>query len=242
MGNATASLHDEWSLFNNVAGLGHAKEITVAATYDLLPSVPAFAKTAFVINVPGKLAVGLGAFRFGDIAYNENLIAVGAGTQWNHTSIGMKMSYVRYAADGLGNTSIVSLGLGSITRFAPWIAVGMYITNLNQARLSKSGDDRTPAILTAGLLFNLTNNAIASVEVEQRINEKPTGRAGCEFEIHRKFLARTGFTLKPFAATAGAGFRMMNFKADYSVHYAVAMGMRHQASVVFTVSRKSKKP
>ncbi len=240
MGNATACLHDAWSLFNNVAGLAGLKEPTVAATYDVLPSIPAFAKTALAISAPGKLALGFGAFRFGDASYNENLVVVGAGTQWNHTSIGMKMSYVRYAADGLGNTSIVSFGLGSITRFTPWMAVGMHLTNLNQAWLSKSSGDRVPAILTAGFLFNMTNHAIVSVEVEQRINEKPTGRVGGEFEIHKKFLIRSGFTVKPFAGTAGVGFRLMMFKADYSMHYAVVMGIRHQASVVFTVSHKNK--
>lgn len=233
MGTATACLSDEWSVLNNVAGLARAGSGSVALTYDALPALPAFGKTGVAITLPGSVAFGVGLFRFGDDAYNEQIAAAGIATQWNHTSLGAKLNYIRYAADGLGSRSVFSASFGGITRLAPWVTVGAHIANINQPWLSKQYDERLPTTLTAGLLFSLAPQVIVATEVEKRINDVATGRVGLEFGLHEKFTARLGFQLNPQALSGGVGFRPRYFMADYSMMYVQSLGMRHQASVAF---------
>lgn len=241
MGNATACLSDEWSMLNNVAGLAGTKTNSVAVSYDALPAVPAFRKMGLALAHPGTVACGVGIYRFGDAAYHEQIVAVGAATKWSHTQVGMKLNYISYAADGLGSKSVWSLSMGGITALTSWLMVGAHITNVNQPWLSKQFDERLPTILTAGVLFTLEQQVIVVAEVEKRINDAATGRFGLEFSLHEKFRTRLGFQLNPQALSGGFGFRLRYFQADYSILYNQSLGMRHQASLGFTPKANKRK-
>jgi hypothetical protein len=233
MGNATACLSDEWSMLNNVAGIAKVSSLSLGATYDALPSLPAFSRMGMAATVPGTLAYGIGLYRFGDATYNEQIVAAGMATHWNHTAVGAKVNYIRYAADGLGSKAVFSISLGGITTLTPWLTVGAHISNVNQPWLSKQFDERLPTTLNAGLLFTLAPEVIVTTEIEKRINDVATGRGGLEFTLHKKFVGRLGFQLNPQVLSGGLGFRMRYFLADYSVRYTQALGVQHQASVSF---------
>jgi hypothetical protein len=185
------------------------------------------------VTIPGSISYGVGFFRFGDAVYNEQIAAAGIATQWNHTSLGMKVNYIRYAADGMGSRSVFSASLGGITKLASWVTVGAHISNVNQPRLSKQLDERLPTTLTAGLLFTLAPKVIVAAEIEKRINDVATGRAGLEFNLHEKVTGRLGFQLHPQVLSGGIGFKLRYFLADYSMQYIQSFGTRHQASVAF---------
>lgn len=237
MGNATACLADEWAMLNNVAGLADVTGFSGAVTYDAVPSLPAFGKASMAISVPGTVASGLGVYRFGDDLYNEQIVSAGAATRWNHTALGVKVNYIRYAATGMGAKGAFTASLGGITRLNSWLKVGAYITNINQPWLSRQFDERLPTMLTAGLLFTLSPSAIFTTEVEKRINDKATCRAGIEFRVHQKLFARAGFQLNPQTLSGGLGFHLRYFHADYGIAYTASLGMRHQASLVVPLRR-----
>jgi hypothetical protein len=240
MGNATACLADGWSMLNNVAGIAKASSFSLGATYDAFPSLPAFSKMGMAVTVPGTLAYGAGLYRFGDATYNEQIVAAGMASHWSHTAVGAKVNYIRYAADGLGSKAVFSISLGGITTLTPWLTVGAHISNVNQPWLSKQFDERLPTTLNAGLLFTLTPEVIVTTEIEKRVNDVATGRAGLEFALHKKFVGRLGFQLHPQVLSGGLGFRMRYFLADYSTMYTQASGVRHQASVTFRRPGKTK--
>jgi hypothetical protein len=243
MGNASACLSDEWSMLNNVAGLATVNSASLALSYDALPALPAFGKMGLTVTVPGTVAFGVGFFRFGDAVFNEQIAAAGIATQWNHTAMGIKVNYIRYAADGLGTRSVFTASAGGITRLAPWVTVGAHISNINQPWLSKQFNERLPTTLIAGLLFSLAPNVMVATEIEKRINDMATGRAGLEFKLYERFTTRLGFQLHPHALSGGFGFKLKYFQADYSMQYVQSFGMRHQASIAFRqVKRKTSDP
>ncbi|MEJ1237706.1 hypothetical protein WBG78_06245 [Chryseolinea sp. T2] len=234
MGNATACLTDEWSMLNNVAGLAGTKRSSIAISYDALPALPALGKMGCTLVHPGKVALGVSLYRFGDEVYHEQIAALGAATKWSHTQVGMKLNLINYAADGMGSKSVWSVSMGAITELTSWLIVGAHITNVNQPWLSKQSDERLPTVLTAGLLFTLEQNVIVATEVEKRINDTATGRAGLEFILHKKVKSRIGFQLNPQALTGGIGFHLRHFSSDYGIVYVQALGLRHQVSLAFT--------
>lgn len=233
MGNATACLTDEWSMQNNVAGLAGVKANVVGISYDILPALPAFARMALTAVRPAIVTLGVGMYRFGDDAYHEQIVAAGAATKWNHTQVGLKVNYITYAADGMGSRSFWTVSMGGITTLTSKLAVGAHIANVNQPWLSKQYDERLPTILTAGLMFTLDDHVRLAAEVEQRINDVATGRAGLEFSLLGKLTTRLGVQLNPQALSGGLGFRMRYFTADYSAVYLQLPGMRHQLSISF---------
>ena len=238
MGNATACLSDEWSMLNNVAGLARTNASSLAVSYDAFPVLPAFGKMGVTATLAGTVAGGLALYRFGDAVYSEQIVAAGIATAWNHTSVGMKVNHVRYAADGLGSKSVWSLSLGGMTVLTSWLTVGAHIANVNQPWLSKQSDERLPTTLTAGFLVALAPQAVIATEIEKRLNDKATCRAGLEFKMHPKIKARMGLQLNPQAMSGGMGFRLRHFQLDYSMMYVQSMGSRHQASLTLAFKKR----
>lgn len=237
MGNATACLSDPWSVMNNVAGLAGITDVSLGISYDALPAMRAFGKAGFVISVPGTVASGIGLYQFGDAVYSEQIASLGAATRWRHTALGVKLNYIRYAAAGLGSKSMISAGFGGITQLSSWLSVGASIANINQPWLSKAYDERLPTTLTAGMLFSLAPQVIFAAEIEKRINDVATGRAGLELTVHKKVTGRLGFQLQPQAISGGLGCQLRYFQADYSMCYIPLFGTRHQATATFKLGK-----
>ncbi|MEO8470743.1 MAG: hypothetical protein ABI477_01080 [Chryseolinea sp.] len=233
MGYASVCLADEWSLFNNVAGLGKIKKFTGSCTYDVNAIFKPFSKTAATINIPGKIGYAFGVYRFGDGQYQEQLISAGIGSTLGITSLGLKVNYTRYSVAGLGDKSVITIGFGGNTQLTPRLSIGACISNLNQVYLSKSDKERVPTIMTAGFLFKATDAFIMALELEKDIDYPPIIKAGIEYTVLRKFFFRTGFNIQPEAGFLGFGYKLRKFHADYSMQYSIALGMHHQAGISY---------
>lgn len=233
MGYTSACLTDEWSLFNNVAGLGKIKKFTGSCAYDVNAIFKPFSKAAATVSVPGSIAYAAGFFRFGNSQYQEQLVSAGVGSALGITSLGLKVNYIRYSVQGFGDTSVITIGFGGITELTPRLSVGACISNVNQAFLSRSDKERIPTIMTAGLLYKISALLIVAAEIEKDIDYPPIIKAGMEYIAHRKFSFRTGFNMHPEAAFFGFGYKLRKFQADYSMQYSLILGMHHQAGITY---------
>jgi hypothetical protein len=233
MGYTSACLTDEWSLFNNVAGLGKIKKFSASCTYDVNAMFTPFSKAAATASVPGPIAYAIGFYRFGKSPYQEQLIALGAASTLGITSLGLKLNYTRYSIQGFGDKSIITIGFGGITELTSRLSVGASISNVNQAFLSKADKERIPTVMTAGLLFKVSALLTVAAEIEKDIDYMPIIKAGLEYIVHHKFFFRTGFNLHPEAAFFGFGYKLRKFKTDYSVQYSLNLGMHHQGGITY---------
>jgi hypothetical protein len=76
----------------------------------------------------------VGAFRFGDDLYNEQMVSLGFGNKFGIASLGVKANYIQYQADGFGTYGAVSIDFGGLAELTDQLSIGAYITNLNQAK------------------------------------------------------------------------------------------------------------
>ncbi|MFM9840649.1 MAG: hypothetical protein ACKVOQ_20445, partial [Cyclobacteriaceae bacterium] len=128
MGYASSTSADEWSLFNNVGGIGKIKQQSVGFAYEAVPSLIGANRMAAVWNAPTKwFNTSLGAFRFGDAIYSEQVLSAGIGNQFGITSLGAKVNYIQYRAEGFGTHSAVSVDFGGITKLTKQLSIGAYI-------------------------------------------------------------------------------------------------------------------
>jgi hypothetical protein len=241
LGYASACIEDEWSLFNNIAGLAKVDQATAAFTYDTWPAFKSFNRTALAIVMPAKIGVvGIGAFRFGDKLYSEQILATAFSNTFGLASLGLKINYIQYSAQGFGTKSLFSVSFGGIAHLTEKISLGAQIININQPKISSDNDEKLPTILITGIAFKLSSKTFIATEIEKNLDYPAIWKTGIEYQPHKKFILRTGFNINPTAAFLGFGFRPLKFKLDYAYHHSFDMGSRHQATVGYIFKRQQK--
>ena len=236
---SSSALTDEWSIFNNVAGLAKVTAITAAFTYNAQPSFKHFNKAAATFVCPLKIGVaGLGLFRFGDDLYNEQILTAGYSNSFGLASLGVKVNLIQYNIKGFGSKSAVTASFGGIAKLTERLFLGAHIVNINQPKLSSLDEERVPTILIAGILTKVSDNVTVTAELEKDLDNKAAIKAGVEYRILKKFYARTGIRIQPNAGFFGFGFKPTRYSIDYAFQYNQVGGSRHQATVSYRLNTK----
>lgn len=239
LGYAASCIGDEWSVLNNIGALARVKETAAAFSYNALPSFAPFNKSAAVFALSTNFGVaGFGLFHFGNSLYSEQLVTLGFSNTFGLASLGARINYVQYNAQGFGRKAVWTLGLGGTAALTPKLTVGAYITNINQPSLTDQ--EKLPTLLTAGISFKPSDNTLIVTEIEKDIDFGAVWRTGIEYKVYKKISFRTGFNINPNTGFFGFGFRPKKFSCDYAFQYNNAIGGRHEASVSykFNVRRK----
>jgi hypothetical protein len=242
LGYTSAAIQDDWSLFNNVAGLARVDEVSASFAYEVRPALTGANRMAASFAAPSKMGnFGVGIFRFGDDVYSEHVASIGIGNEIGNTSLGARINYLQSRAENFGTATAVSVDLAGITRLTSQLSIGAYITNLTQSTLIGINDQRLPTRLVIGLAFRPTEKIFAGTEIEKDIDYQVTWRSGMEFSIYKKVFFRTGFNLNPNATYFGLGAKKKNLKIDYAIRFNQLTGASHQASAIYLISSKGHK-
>ena len=75
-------------------------------------------------------------------------------------------------------------------------------------------------------------------EVDKDSENRPIAKAGAEYQVNKKFFARTGFNLNPQSAFGGLGFKLRKFTLDYAFQFHEQFGAAHQASVIARIKKR----
>jgi len=242
LGYTTAVVDDEWSLFNNVAGLAHVDQPSASFAYEVRPALVGANRMAASISAPSKVGtLGVGIFRFGDDVYSEHQVSIGIGNQIGNTSLGAKINYTQYRVESFGNTTALSFDFGGITRITSQLSIGAYITNLTQSKLIGSDGERLPTKLVVGVGFRPSDKLFVATELEKDLDYQATWKSGLEYSIYKKVFFRTGFNLNPNTAYFGLGGQKKNLKFDYAIRFNQLTGAAHQVSAIYIIPAKIKK-
>jgi hypothetical protein len=241
MANSSSTLADEWSLFNNVAGLFKQKQLCGIFAYEATPSLPGANRVAASFIVPTNWATaGIGFFKFGDALYNEQIVSAGAAHQVGITSLGIKVNYTQYRAEGFGTQAAISIDFGGITALTKQISIAAYVTNITQSSLTSSTGERLPTRLVVGVGLTLSDKVIVNTEIEKELGYPISWRTGIEYDIYERIFIRTGYSLNPNALHVGIGTKKKRLGIDYGLRYHLLLGVTHQASASYRLSNPIK--
>lgn len=239
LAQASACLKDEWSLFNNVAGLANLKKTAASSTYDTQPGFASFNRMASVFAMPVKPGVaGMGFFRFGDDLYNEQILTIGFANTYGLASLGVKVNYIQYTVSGFGSKGVFSVSFGGIANLTEKISVGAHVININQPDISKNENEKLPTILVLGIGAQITTQAFFATELEKDLDHPLKWKTGIEYKPFKKFSVRTGFSINPGMLFFGFGFQQPKFSLDYAYQHNFVIGSRHQATVGYFFGRR----
>ena len=238
-GYSTSALSEEWSLFNNIGGLSETTSVVAIFAYEVNPNLAGANRAAAGFVVPHKnAAVGMGLFRFGDNLYNEQIVSLGFSNRFGLASLGAKVNYIQYNAEGFGTHSTFGIDFGGIASLNQEFSIGAYIINLNQPKLSTTDQEKLPTRLVVGFRFSPTEKVAAAAEVEKDIDSKPTVRAGVEFNIYKKIQFRAGVNLNPTKLFSGIGFKGSRLQIDYALQFNPNTNIGHQASIGYVIHNR----
>lgn len=238
MGNASACLTGAWAMTQNIAGLASVKQPVAAFSCHAVPSFEPFNRLSAVLVTPIRSgAAGLSAFRFGDDLYNEHILSLGAAHTFGLASLGLKLNYIQYRAQGLETRTALSVSFGGIAQLTPKLLFGAHIVNINQPVIHTDTGERIPTSLYAGLAFKPSDKLILSTEIEKDLQHPATVKSGMEYRFYNKLFLRTGVNLHPEAGFFGLGFQMRKLQLDYALQLSHAAGFSHQASVLYKLKQ-----
>jgi hypothetical protein len=239
LGYSTACLADEWSVMNNPGGLADVKSLTFSASQNLHPYLKSFNRVAGIFVIPvGKTVCGLGVYRFGDELYNEQVASAVFSNRFGLASLGLKINYVQYFAEGFGTRGVFTVSFGGVATLTPQLMLGAHITNINQPTISSNYEEKIPTRLSAGMALKASEKVLLTTEIEKDLDRKMIWKTGIEYQFNKKFFFRTAFNVDPDAAFLGVGFSPRNFAVAYAFQYELNAGMNHQATVAYKILRK----
>jgi len=240
MANASASLKDNWALYNNPAGSARLTNASLNFACENRPSLTGANRAAVAGVLPTRAGTfSSGAFKFGDKLYSEQLLSLGYSHSLGLASLGIRVDYIQYRAEGYD--PVVGLGItaGTIADITDKLSLGGYVSNVNRPLLPDGTP--MPVRMATGFACKPSEKVIVCGELEKDVGFTPTIKVGIEVTPFKKVYIRSGFNLYPGAAYAGFGFNSWRLSFDYSIAYSPSLAYTHQAGLSFSRKKEAKK-
>ena len=232
MADASVTLNDAWSIFNNIGGLHGVDKLHALAFFENNYGISAFNTYGAAIVIPASWGVtGLKARHFGDQIFAQNDLGLGISNQFGLVSLGVRVNYVSFKAEGLEAQDAFTIDFGGVAEITPELFFGASIFNLNQASMTEG--ETLPTVVNAGISYRPTDGLMLNAEVLKDINFDASFRGGVEYKIFEQLALRTGIKTKPLAGHYGLGFKSKNISVDYALSNHSQLGISHQASISY---------
>ncbi|WP_370089612.1 hypothetical protein [Ekhidna sp.] len=235
MAGASLTLGDEYSLFNNIGGLGRVENHSAFAAYQ-----NRFGVTEFQVVGAGAVYhsdignAGVGFYKFGDDLYSEQRVHLAFGNKIQMVSLALGVDLLQYNISTIGTNRALAIQFGGIAEINKQLRFGMHIFNLNQAQLDTETADKIPTIMKGGLSYRPSDELMINLEVEKDLDFDEVFKAGIEYQVVENVFVRTGISTEPFLGAFGVGFHPKNLKFDYAYSNDSRLGSIHEISVAYT--------
>ncbi|MFD1871914.1 hypothetical protein [Hymenobacter bucti] len=255
LGNASATLSNEvWAGANNAAGLGTLTRPTAGAYFENRYLITSLNVAAVALALPlgivepaaaGQPAraewgvVGFEAQRFGGALYSEVRVGAAYGYRLGVVNIGGRLDMLQVSFRDLGSRRALVGSLGGQAEVVPGhLTFGVYLYNLNQAKLADYQDERVPTVLRAGLAYRAGKQVLVLVESEKDIEHDVGFKAGLEYLPASAVALRAGYASLSQQTTGGVGVKTGNFQFDYAAGWHSVLGLSQFLSINWQWERK----
>jgi len=241
LGYTSVTQGDEWSVFNNQAGLAWCKRFSVAIYFENRFLLEDLSEKVIAITLPvGKGAFGCSFYQFGFSLYSEINTGIAYGIPLTKRfSAGIQIDNQRlHIADGFKDNSVFSCEIGLQFRASEHLWLGMHVSNPVPVKLSPISNNRLPTLFRFGICWRISDGLNLNAEVEKDLILKPALKAGIEYRPTKSFFIRMGFLSQPATFTFGVGFQFGNLQFDLASSYHLILGYSPQASLVCFFGKK----
>ncbi len=238
MAGSSLTFGDEYSLFNNVGGLGRLENHAAFAGYQNRYGVSEFQVIGAGAIYSAEIGnAGVGFYKFGDDIYSEQRLHLAVSNKIQMVSLGIGIDLLQYDISTIGTTQTLAIQFGGIAEITPQLRFGAHIFNLNQAEASSESGEKIPTVMKAGISYLPSDELIISTEVEKDLDFDEVFKIGIEYRIIRNVFLRTGISTQPFLGAFGVGFHPKNLKFDYAFSNESRLGSIHEISIAYSLEK-----
>ncbi|WP_462251030.1 PorV/PorQ family protein [Ekhidna sp.] len=235
MAGASITLGDEFSLFNNIGGIGRIESHAAFVSYQSRYGIKQFQEVGAGAIYASEIGnAGLGFYKFGDDIYSEQRLHLAFGNEIQMISLAVAIDLLQYHISSIGTKKSIALQLGGIVTVTPEITLGAHIFNLNQAKLDLESPEHIPTVMKGGVSYRPSDELMLNLEVEKDLDFVEIFKAGIEYQLIKDVFVRTGVSTNPFIGAAGIGIHPKNLKFDYGYSSDEILGSIHDFSIAYT--------
>lgn len=242
MANAGLNYTDIWSIYHNQAGLGYIQGPTASIFYENKFLISNFAYAGFAGALPlGNGTIGVSYTNFGYSAYKESGIGLAYGMKLSEKfAVGVRLNYhsIRIDADGYGNKGALTADVGFRLQVSDRVSLAAHLANPTRTKLNDFDDERIPTIIRFGAGYEISDDLLATAEVEKDIDRNPIFRAGIEYQPVDILFLRVGASSNPGLFAFGFGLNFDAFKVDLSTTYHSVLGYSPQIALTYAPGKK----
>ena len=239
MGSISVTTKDDWSVFNNPAGLAQLNQSSAMFAYRTIFDFAPFNTVSAGVVLPTKVGTaGISVYRFGDNLFNSQMLSGMISHQIGIMGIGLRANYLQFNIEGFGRKAIFVTDIGGIAKLSDQLTFGVQVTNFTQSSVSDKDDERIPTIINIGISYQPTDDLFISFEGEKDVDLSADLKIGIEYKILDKVFVRTGFTVDTGTHSFGAGIKLDRFFFDYGVKMDQYLGNNHNLGLIFLLPTK----
>jgi hypothetical protein len=243
LGTTSVTQSDEWSVFNNQAGLAWCKSFSAGIYFEDRYLLKDLSLKALAITLPaGRGAFGVTFRHFGFSMYSEMNTGIAYGMRLTKSfSAGVQVDYLRlHIADGFKDNGVFSCEIGLQFRAGEHLWLGLHVANPVPVKLSSLTQERLPTLMRFGFGWRIVEGLNSDVEVEKDLVSKPVLKAGIEYRPAKSLFIRMGVLTNPATFTFGFGLEFGNLQFDLASSYHFILGYSPQVSVIYSFGKKRK--
>jgi hypothetical protein len=240
MAGAGVMLTDQWSAFNNPAGLAQLLSPVFGIYYENYYLVPELGLGAFSLSIPtrtGNFSAGFSAFGVSGLRQSRAVLSYGKSLG-KKTAIGMGIHYLTLTQpEGYQDFYAVIPSLGIQYDPHKKLTLGISVFNPACQHYLPVGNLLVPARVNAGAGYQFDNNVLICLEMDKPFREQPSYYGGFEISLHKQFMVRFGITSGALARfSLGAGYTSQRLSVDLAFSHhkvlnfttAIAIGYQLQ--------------
>lgn len=242
LGNASMSITDIWSAYNNPGAFGNLTKSAVGASYENRFLLSELSTQSFVAGFHTKKSGNFGMYfqQYGFNLYREMQGGISYGMKfYDNFSGGITLNYHRIAlGENYGTKNTFSAGLGLLYSLNKMLSFSMRVNNLNRAKLAPAEDERLPTTLSLGVMYTFSEKAFWTIEAEKDLVHPINIKSGIEVKAHEIFDIRLGMNSYPFQASFGFGLKLSNFYLDMASMWHSQLGLSPSAGLHYRFDKK----
>ncbi len=209
MANASVTLNDVWSHFNNPGAIGNVNEFTAGISYENRFLLKELQSQSLAVVIPLKVgSISVGGQMFGYRDFRSYKGGVGYGMQLGEKLFaGVQMNYLGVQLnDAYGSKNGVGGDVGILGKVTEEWLIGFSVSNLFRSKLTEYQDDRMTTLMRFGSSYRLSDKALITGEVEKDIENPMRFKAGVEYKPFDQFSLRGGVATAPIELSFGVGY------------------------------------
>lgn len=235
MANASVTLEDTWSVFNNPAGLANLENSGLGLFYENRFLVKETGYGAMAFNMPlGNGNAGVALNSFGYSKFQSNKIGFSYAQElFSRISMGVKINYLSIIQSlDYGNIHGVTFDLGLLVSITDDFTLGFHAFNPLNLSYLVDIDEHIPVTYKLGLSYLYENRLLLAIETGQSIHgDIPIFSCGFDFYAGNNLYFRAGVSAKPIEYTFGMGYEFSPILFNIAFAYHQYLGSTPKISI-----------